>query len=440
MAAPVSASTRLADPADDLLAFIDASPTPWHAVAEAIRRLAAAGYRELDEKESWTIAPGDKVFVVRGGSSILAFEIGAASPASAGFRLVGAHTDSPNLRVKPSADVVRYGYRQLGVEIYGGVLLSTWLDRDLSLAGRVFVRGDGGAPAPRLVDFRRALLRIPNLAIHLNRTVNAEGLILNPQLHMSPILGLEDGGATDLKTLVAEQVKDVAPADVISWDLCAYDAQPGARAGVRRELIHVARLDNLASCHAGVSALLDASGPRDVTRGVVLYDHEECGSRSAQGAASPFLRSVLSRLVAALDGAPDAFDRAMQRSFVVSADMAHAVHPNYAERHEPQHQPVLGRGPVVKINTNQSYATDAESWARFETWCRAADVAPQHFVTRTDMPCGSTIGPITAGELGIRTVDVGNPMLSMHSAREMAAAADVPKMIAVMTRFFGKDA
>jgi len=415
-------------PVQDLLEYIDSSPTPFHAVAETVTRLEACGYRPLDEAEPWNVGPGEKVYVVRGGGSIAAFHMGNARPSDAGFHLVGAHTDSPNLRVKPNPEIQQSGYGQLGVEPYGGVLLHTWLDRDLSLAGRALL-ADGSA---RLVDFGRELLRVPSLAIHLNRKVNSEGLKLNAQKHMAPILAVDGLQDVDLRSLVAEELGDVKAEEILAWDLMAYDVQPATRSGVSREFIHAARIDNLASCHAGLSALLATESDVEVTRGVVLYDHEEVGSRSAQGAASDFLRSCLQRLCGAT---AEDYHRAIAKSFLISADMSHAVHPNYTDRHEPKHQPVLGGGPVVKINVNQSYATDGESWASFERWARNADVSTQRFVIRSDLGCGSTIGPITAAELGMRAVDVGNPMLSMHSCREVAAAADVPKMINVLKRF-----
>jgi aspartyl aminopeptidase len=429
----------MTDFAQDLLAFIDASPTPFHAVHEARRRLEAEGFRALDERERWSVKPGDRVFVSRGGTSIAAFEIGQEPIDRAGFRLVGAHTDSPNLRLKPNASYAKNGFHQLGIEVYGGALWHTWLDRDLSLAGRVVVAGKGGQQT-HLVRFDRPLLRIPNLAIHLNRQVNTDGLKLNPQEHLAPVFGLETGGPADLKALLVEELArtgvKVDADDLLAWELCLYDLQPSTRSGLRGEFLHAPRLDNLASSHAGLSALLSGRGRRS-TCGVVLYDHEEVGSRSAQGADSSFLRDCLERLTLAhSDGSADARYRAIQSSFLVSADMAHAVHPNYADKHEPRHQPLLGAGPVIKNNVNQSYATDAESWGFFAGLCREAGVSPQVFITRTDLGCGSTIGPITAAQLGMRTVDVGNPMLSMHSIREMAAAADVEKMIRVLGKLF----
>ncbi len=424
----------MTDAADDLIAYIADSPTPWHCVAETVRRLEAAGYRALDERERWTVAPGDKVYVVRGGSSILALELGGAPPAQAGFRLIGAHTDSPNLRVKPRGQTTNHGVHQLAVETYGGVLLHTWLDRDLSIAGRVMLRTGAGI-APALVRFDRPMARVASLAIHLDRTVNEEGLKLNAQNHMAPLLALASGGDLRLNDLLAEAAGASADA-VLGYDLCLYDVVPPARGGARGELIFAPRLDNQASCHAALSALLSAKAGSSATRGIALYDHEECGSTSAQGATSPFLGDVLERIARATDEGGDAPARAMARSFLISADMAHGVHPNYADKHEPGHRPMLGAGPVLKSNSNQRYATDGEGWARFASWCARADVTPQHFVTRSDLACGSTIGPLSAARLGVRTVDIGNPMLSMHSCREMAAAADVAPMIAVMRAFF----
>ncbi|HTO68318.1 MAG TPA: M18 family aminopeptidase [Myxococcota bacterium] len=428
------------DAARDLLAFIDASPTPYHAIAEASRRLGAAGYRETSEDELWALSPGDRRFVVRNGGSMVAFQVGSDSPVEGGFRLVGAHTDSPNLRAKPLADVRAHGYRQLAVEPYGGILLHTWLDRDLSVAGRVTVRERGGARTV-LVDFARPLVRIPSLAIHLNREIRESGLKLNPETQSMPIVGLEDapGLAALLATeLRAQNLADVGPDDVLAHDLMLYDVQPSSALGADGAFLVAPRLDNLASCHAAVSALLGAngSGLGAATRAIVLYDHEEVGSQSAQGAAGTFLLESLERIVAAFKGGePQGFPRARARSQLVSADMAHGVHPNFADKHEPHHRPVLGRGPVIKTNVNQSYASDAKSAGAFAALCAELGVKPQQFTPRADGPCGSTIGPITAARTGIATVDVGNPMLSMHSCREMAGAADVEPMIRVLQAF-----
>ena len=431
----------MTDPVADLLSFIDRSPTPYHAVATAIERLESAGYTRLEEGSRWSLASGDRCYVVRGGGSIAAFEVGTAAPEEVGYRIAGAHTDSPNLRVKPNPDVRVHGCHQLAVEPYGGVLLHTWLDRDLSLAGRVVCAGEDGRET-RLVDFRRPLLRVPNLAIHLYREIAQEGLKINAQQHMPPLIGLGPESPDLIELLRGELGRagiEVAPEALLAFDLMAYDTQPSSQSGAEGEFIHAPRLDNLASSHAALSALLAAGdcGTARATRVVVLYDHEEVGSRSAQGAAGSFLEDTLSRIAGGVgeEGAL-AMARAAAHSWLVSADMAHAVHPNYAERHESGHRPRLGAGPVIKTNVNQAYATDAESAGFFRELCGRVGVVPQNFVTRSDLGCGSTIGPISAARLGIRTVDVGNPMLSMHSVREMAASADVAPMISVLTELF----
>jgi aspartyl aminopeptidase len=430
------------DRVDDLLSFIDRSPTPYHAVVEARQRLEAADYSRLEESELWSLSPGDRRYVVRAGGSLAAFEVGATSPAAAGFRVVGAHTDSPNLRIKPNPDVRAQGFHQLAVEPYGGVLLHTWLDRDLSLAGRI-TRKDGKGTRTELVDFARPLLRVPSLAIHLYRELSKEGLKLNAQKHLVPLIGL-DAEAT-LAGLLCEELASkggtkITASDILAYDLMAYDLQPSTRSGANGEFIHAARLDNLASSHAGLSALLASgqNGSADCTRVVVLYDHEEVGSRSTQGAGGTFLHDTLERIsIGVGDDQGQEMARAVARSWLISADMAHAVHPNYVDRHEPAHRPKIGAGPVIKTNANQSYATDAETAGFFSALCSRVDVTPQNFVTRSDLGCGSTIGPISAARVGIRTVDVGNPMLSMHSCRELAGAGDVEPMIAVLTEFFG---
>jgi aspartyl aminopeptidase len=431
---------RMPDPVVDLLSFIDRSPTPYHAVAESVSRLQAADFHAIHEEEVWDLAPGDRRYMVRHEGSLVAFQIGETSPAEGGFRIIGAHTDSPNLRIKPKPDVDASGYRQLGVEPYGGALLHTWLDRDLSLAGRVTLRGES-LPHAVLIDFARPILRIPNLAIHLQRELNKEGLKLNAQRHLAPIIGLEESGS--FRDLLASELRaqnqiEVDPNDVLAFDVMTYDVQPSVVSGVRGEFIHAPRLDNLASCHAGLTALIAAcSAPLPQhTCVVVLYDHEEVGSRSAQGAASPLLAGALERSVCGFKGGePQGLERAISRSTLISTDMAHAVHPNYADRHEPEHLPVIGKGPVIKSNANQAYASDAQTAGLFAGLCDSLGIEPQHFVSRSDLGCGSTIGPITAARIGIRTVDVGNPMLSMHSCREMAGTADVAPMIEVLRSF-----
>lgn len=419
--------------AKDLCAFVDASPTPFHAVAETARRLSAAGFVELSEREPFRLAAGDRRYVVRGGGTIIAFVVGTEAPADAGFRILGAHTDSPNLRIKPNAEASKQGYRQVGVEVYGGALYSTWMDRDLSIAGRVLLRRDGKVEA-RLVDLERPVCRVPNLAIHLNRGVNNDGLVLNAQKHLVPVLGL--GKEVDFTGMLARAAGETADR-ILGYDLMLYGVEPSAIGGVDEEMVFAPRLDNLGSCHAATAALL-AAGSTPHTQVAVLYDHEECGSRSAAGAAGTALRDVLRRIVDATarerGSVEQAFPRAIAESILVSADMAHALHPNYADQHEAQHQPQLNRGLVIKSNSNQSYATNGETAALFALFCEGAGYEPQRFVVRSDLPCGSTIGPITAAELGIRTVDVGAPMLSMHSCREMAGTLDVYLAIETFVR------
>ncbi|MGH3664885.1 MAG: M18 family aminopeptidase [Egibacteraceae bacterium] len=423
--------------AADLLAFVDASPTPYHAVAEMARRLQAAGFTVLDETARWSLAPGDRRYAVRDGGSVVAFVVGSAPPADAGFRLIGAHTDSPVLKVRPRPDVHRAGYRLVGVEPYGGVLLHTWMDRDLTLAGRVAVRGGSGEIELRLVHLPGAWLRVPSLAIHLSRDIRSEGLKLDPQRHVVPVWGPESNSNSHLNSSrgLHEAVTahlGVAPDVLLGADLVTADTQPAALGGADDAYVLAPRLDNLTSCHAGLCALL-AAGAAAPTQVLVANDHEEVGSGSAEGARGPFLSDVLRRIVAASgDADPQAMAIAAARSWLGSSDTAHAVHPNYAERHDPQHQPRLGGGPVIKHNANQSYATDASSAAWFAARCADAGVEVQHFVTRADLPCGSTIGPLTAARLGIATTDVGNPVLSMHSVREQAAAADVDPMVAAL--------
>jgi aspartyl aminopeptidase len=427
--------------ARDLCSYIDASPTPYHAVNETARRMRAAGYSPLAESDEWRLGPGDRRYIIRDGS-ILAFELGTRPPAESGFRIVGAHTDSPNLRIKPHAAVESHGYRQLAIEPYGAVLLHSWLDRDLSLAGRVSLLRDGSVETV-LVDFARPILRIPDLAIHLQREVREQGLRLNPQTQMTPVLGLVGGeGFEEALSCEIERGSGtrVPTSDIASYELMTYDTLRAGIGGASGEFIFAGRLDNLGSCHAATSALVEATmaGAPTHSRVIVLYDHEEVGSRSASGAAGPFLEHSLERIVSAMGCEAQAGARALSRSLLVSADMAHAVHPGYAEKHEPGHKPVIGAGPVIKTNVNLSYASDAPATATFVACCREVGIEPQRFVSRSDMPCGSTIGPLTASRVGIPAVDVGSPMLSMHSCREMAGTSDVAPMIAALGAFLGR--
>ena len=422
--------------ADDLVDFLNASPSPFHAVAECARRLSAAGFVELRDADDWQIER--PFYLTRGGSTIAAVVPGTRSPSESGLRIIAAHTDSPNLRLKPRAEFERHGYRQLGVEVYGGVLLSTWMDRELSAAGRLALRSAQGEMLYPLLDLERPLAIVPNLAIHLNREVNSAGLVLNRQEHLPPVYALSSFGPQSWTKLLQETLTagQGIEGEILAWDLGLYEARPAQRIGVQGEFIASGRIDNLASCHAAIQAL-SASGPRpESTQIVVCYDHEECGSRSAKGAASTFLATLIERVLAMHEAADRSrLHRVIARSLLVSLDMAHGVHPNYAERHDAQHRPQLGAGPVIKVNVNQSYASDAETQSVFAECCREAGVSPQSFVVRSDLPCGSTVGPILAAALGIRSVDVGNPMLAMHSCRELCAAADVEPMVGALKAF-----
>lgn len=420
----------------ELCRFIDAAPSPRHAAATLVAALTEAGYRRLElTAPRWDLTPGGW-YVVR-GASVIAGWLRAASPPRS-VLAVGAHTDSPNLRLKPRPAYASEGCLQLGVEVYGGALHNSWLDRDLGLAGAVFT-ADGRA---HLVDLRRPLARVPQLAIHLDRKVNDEGLKLNPQQHLAPLWGLVGSGEEPARVLaeLLATAAGLAPGDVVGHDLGLYDLTPAVRGGVRDELVFAGRLDNLASCHAGLCALRAAAdGPAEVMPVLACFDHEEVGSGSVDGAGGPLLAVVLERIIDELGGGRSAYHACVAASLMASADMAHAAHPNYGDRHEPRHKPTLGGGPVLKSNVNQRYGTAGAGYARMVGLARKAGVPVQDFVTRTDLGCGSTIGPITAARLGMAVVDLGAPMLSMHSARECCAAADHARYVALLTAHLAGD-
>jgi len=454
---PRAASLSEPQTCADLLAFIDASPTPFHAVASAAARLEAGGFSELRPAGSWAqLAPG-RYFVPVGDGALVAFVLPAAPGGTRlrGFRIVGAHTDSPNLRLKPRAPYHKAGYLQLGVEVYGGALLNSWLDRDLLLAGRVIYRDEEGGLVRALVRLPQPLVRVPQLAIHLDREINEKGLMLNRQEHLAPIVGLTGGlagGAQDQRSReraagdlgllheLCAQALGIDEAAILTTELMLHDAQPATRAGLAQELVFAPRLDNLAMSHAAVLALGRAAAQLDPDVGLIplvaLFDHEEVGSGSAYGAQAPILPTILERLVLATGGDRERYHQVIAGSLCVSADMAHAAHPNYLDRHESHHRPVLNGGPVIKSNAQQRYATCARTAALFQELCRRVEVPVQHYAHRTDLPCGSTIGPITATLLGIPTVDVGSPMLSMHSLRELGGSADPELMTRALTGFF----
>lgn len=416
----------------DLLRFIDDSPSPYHATRTVASRLEDAGFRLLDETDTWKLRAGDRSLVRRDGT-LVAFTVPDRSPSEGGFRILAAHTDSPNLRVKPRPDTGRAGCRQVGVEVYGGVLHNSWLDRDLGLSGRVSVR-NGAVPEIRLLRVDRPLLRVPQLAIHLDRSAN-DGLMLNPQQHLVPVWGQGPVEEGRLGQFLAKELGTTED-NILSWDLMLHDLTPSALLGEHNEFVSAPRLDNLLSCWAATCALLGAE-PSTVARlpVVCLFDHEEVGSTSSGGAAGPVLASVLERIVLATGGDREGLHRALAASVCVSADGAHATHPNYPERHEPGHPITMNGGPVIKTNTNMRYATDAASSGLFALACERAGVPVQQYVVRSDMACGSTIGPITAARLGIPVVDVGVAQLAMHSARELCGAEDPPMFSAALASF-----
>ncbi len=417
----------------DLLAYLDASPTPYHAAAEAARRLAETGSTAVDLLTPWADVPARGHVLADG--ALVAWALPADGPAAPPLRLVGAHTDSPGLRVKPLPDTGTAGWRQLGVEVYGGALVNSWLDRDLGLAGRVAVRDDDGAVTSRLLRVDEPVLRVPQLAIHLDRDVTSQGLKLDRQRHLTPVWGVGHPEEGAFRRDVARRL-DVAPEAIGGWDLMAFDLTPAAVVGADRSLVASGRLDDLCSCWAGLGAL--ATVEPDGERGAVLalFDHEEVGSASTRGAAGALLSQVLERLVTARGGTRADLLAALPASALASADMAHATHPNYADRHEPGHWVAVDGGPVIKINANQRYATEPATAAAFAAACDRAGVPVQHFVGHNEMPCGSTIGPFTAAGLALPTVDVGVAQLAMHSARELCGAEDPVRMVAALAEWF----
>ncbi len=420
--------------AQSLIDFIDASPSPWHAVATVSKQLLSQGFTELFEQDAWQLASQGRYFVTRGGASIIAFTLGNKPIVETGFRMVGAHTDSPGLRLKPQAAFAGSGLIRIGVEIYGGPILATFTDRDLSIAGCVMVKNAHGFDT-HLVKFDQALLRLPNLAIHMNREVNEKGLKLHKQDELPLIFGESEAGIqADIQFMsyIADAI-GVTSDDVLTWELNVFDTQKGTFWGANLEFIANSQLDNLASCHAGVSALLETNNS-DSTSIVALFDHEEVGSESATGASGSFLNDIIQRITENLSQTEKS--RALAKSFFVSADMAHAYHPNFGGSYEPNHHVLVNKGVVIKSNCNHRYASNADTTARFIQLCSQANVPYQQYAHRTDLGCGSTIGPIVAASLGVATVDVGCPMWAMHSLRESAGVCDHSDMIAVLSQLF----
>ncbi|WP_209560198.1 M18 family aminopeptidase [Frigoribacterium sp. PvP032] len=417
---------------DDFASFIQASPSSFHAAAEAARRLDAAGFTALDETAGWPTGPGRR-YVVRDGAVIAWVEPGGASSTTP-FRVVGAHTDSPGFKLKPKPTTGTRGWVQAGVEVYGGPLFNSWLDRDLEFAGRLVTRS-GETHLVRTGP----LLRIPQLAVHLDRGVNSEGLKLDPQRHLAPVVGAGPLDQADVLGHLAG-LAGLSGSDVVGYDVVVADTAAPAVLGLSGELFAAGRMDNLSSTHAGLAALLavaDADADTDLDHVAVFaaFDHEEVGSATPSGAAGPFLEDVLARVSAGLGADATDHRRALAASWCLSADAGHAVHPNYPERHDPANQPVVNGGPLLKINANQRYATDGLGAAEWVRACEQAGVPFQEFVSSNSVPCGSTIGPITATRLGIRTIDVGVPLLGMHSARELCGVDDPASLSAAAAAF-----
>jgi aspartyl aminopeptidase len=425
---------------EDLLQFLKDSPTAVHAAQEAATRLEEAGFKELRETDAWTLKPGDAFFVRRGGGSLAAGVVGEGDPAEAGFRLVGTHTDVPGLRIKSKGHYTKEGYRMLGVEVYGGPILATWLDRDLTVAGFLIAAVDFGPPRQIPVRLERPIARVASCAIHLNREVNDKGLKLNKQKHLPAFYALERGNEIEEEALL-HALAEAAGVDVASihdYTLDLVDAQPPVIGGLEEELLFARGIDNLVSCHAAVWAMIEAreDAKSQATRVAVLFDNEECGSNTFRGAASTLLDTVLERLCLGGKNPREDLLRAVAASLLVSADGAHAVHPNYADQHDPQTKPRLGGGPVIKINANERYATTAATRTYLTMCAEGEEVPVQSYIHRSDLPCGSTIGPISATRLGVPTVDVGVPMLSMHSIRETATVTDCRYLATLLTAFF----
>lgn len=411
--------------ANELIDFIYESPSAFHAVESTKNILINNGFKELKLREKWEIKKGCKYFTTKNDSALVAFVIGNGEIEEDGFKLIGAHTDAPGICIKPNPEITENGYLKFNTEVYGGPILSTWFDRPLSIAGRVSLKSDNILyPDNRLININRPILVIPNIAIHMNRNIN-KGVEINKQKDTLPILGLineEFKKENFLIKLLAEEL-NVNPEDIVDFDLYLYEYEKGSIIGLNNEFISTGKLDDLAIVHAGIKALAN-SEPTKGTNVMVCFDNEEIGSTTKQGAGSPMLKNILDRIVGALGKNKEDFYRALYSSFIISADMAHPVHPNAPEKHDPINKPKLNQGPVIKINVNQSYTTDSDSNTVYEMICEKAGVPVQKFVNRSDVKGGSTIGPILSTQIDIRSVDIGNPMLAMHSIRELGGVSD----------------
>ena len=420
--------------AQELGRFVSQSPSSFHAAATVKASLIDQGFLELDESEAWTSVTAGGRYVVTRDGSVIAFVVPDTAVSTTALRIFGAHTDSPALKLKPKSSITSHGFNQVGVEVYGGALFNSFLDRDLKLAGRIVLM-DG----EEVLVHTGPYLRVPQLAVHLDRAVNRDGLTLDAQKHLQPITGLAEGGEHDVLADLAA-IAGINPQHIAGYDIVTVDAQEPQLIGARREFLASARLDNLLSTFAGLEAIKaqDASANDHISL-FIANDHEEVGSASRSGAAGPFLEDVLARLYSALGASDEERRRAFNRSIVVSSDVGHSVHPNYPERHDPANQPIAGKGPILKINADQRYATDARGAAFWARACAHAGIEYQEFVSHNSMPCGSTIGPITATRLGMTTVDVGVPILSMHSCRELTAVSDPHDLYWAATAVFSPE-
>jgi len=420
----------------DLLKYLDNSPTAPHAVETTKEILKADGFIQICEKDEWDLKPGNKFYTVRNNTALIAGIIGNKPIIDTGFHVIGAHTDSPGFRIKSNSVYEKEGYIQLGVEIYGGPLLATWTDRDLTLAGKIVVEENGNL-STKFWKSNKTLVRIPNVAIHMDREVNDKGLILDKEKHLPPVIGLAgDKPFTkeNLTKLIADELK-LSADKIIEFELEIVDTQDAAFFGINDDFFVSGRIDNLMMCHAAISAITGLDSTPEETIVVSLFDAEEIGSATMNGGGSPYLGHILERLMLTQDYSREDFLRAIAKSFVLSADGAHAVHPNYVDFYEGKHLCRLNKGLVIKLNAKQRYASGPETTAEIELLAKKVNVPTQKYIHRVDKPCGSTIGPITATNYGIRTADIGHPMVSMHSIREMAGSADQYYMIEFMKEF-----
>jgi aspartyl aminopeptidase len=424
--------------AQELIDFIYESPSAFHAVESVKKQLDTNGFNELKNEDRWQLQNGGKYFVTKNDSAVFAFVVGKSSPAEKGFKLIGAHTDSPSFRIKPNPEMTSENtYVRLNTEVYGGPILNTWMDRPLAVAGRVTLKGENLLnPLTKLVNINRPILIIPNLAIHMNREIN-KGFELNRQKDTLPLLSLineELEKGSYLLNTVAVELK-VSAADILDFDLFLYEFEKGSIIGLNNEFISSPRLDDLAMVHAGIKALISTEAS-EATNVMACFDNEEVGSSTKQGADSELLSNLLERIILALGGDREDFFRAISRSFMISADLAHAVHPNSGEKADPINRPVINKGPAIKLAANQSYTTDSNSAAVYEQICKQAGVPVQKFVNRSDSPGGSTIGPISSTHLAIRSVDMGTPILAMHSIRELGGVLDHSFVLSSFEEFF----